>query len=259
MSEPNPPLLWLLDFLAPSFRVLGQQETLKGDMLIASRQIWSLLKEQTVRSALVGPGVVKGRMMIKGHPLDVEFLIGAVIFDPTEMRPGEPIPLLDIITPEVIDPLEQSTHERVEQIIRALMVKKGKVLEPGRLITYRVGNELPRTLVTEERMVSLNISFLSGKDRARFLLGGQKQRIYAPFKEALEYNRFSDPSRVWVLRLDQKNFESFNRPELNEWSVVEMYRGPEEERGKLETLRMLHTEYSEILKYLIGNRDYFVF
>jgi len=260
MKEFSPPLLWLLDFLAPSFKVLGQVETLRGDLLIASRQIWSLLKDQTVRSALIGPGVVKGSMMVKGHPVDVEFLVGAAIFDPTEMRPGEPTPLLDIITPEVIDPLEQSSHEQVEQIIRALVVRKGKVLDPRRLVTFRVGNELPRTLVAEERMVPLRISFLSGIDKTRFLLGGQKQRIYTPFKEALQKNRFRDPSRVWVFRLDERKFETFNLPELDEWSVVEMYQVSEEERGEnARTLQMLHTEYSETLKYLIGNRDFFIF
>ena len=127
MIEQNPPLLWVLDYVIPDFQLLGEKMTLSGELLIASRQLFSFLQEEIVRSALIGPGAVKGQVLIKGKPVDVEYLVGAVIFDPTQMRPREPIPLLDILNPEILDPLEQASEEQVQEIIRTLVVKKGSI------------------------------------------------------------------------------------------------------------------------------------
>jgi hypothetical protein len=257
MSEKNPPLLWVLDFIAPSFQVVGQKMTLTGDILIASRQLWSLLHEDIVRSALIGPGVVKGRVAIKGNPVDIEFLVGAAVFDPTEMRPGEPIPLINILNPEVIDPLEQSTPEQVQRILRTLVVKKGTVSDSGRLVTLRVKGALPQTLVVEQHMVAENISFVSGMKKVRFLLGGQKHALYTPFKEALERNRFSDSARIWNFRLDEKKFEPFDSALFRDWVIVEMQAEPD--ATPADTSAAMDEEFSSILEYIIGNREYFMF
>jgi hypothetical protein len=256
MSEKNPPLLWVLDFIAPNFQVLGQKMTLTGDVLIASRQLWSLLHEDTVRSALIGPGVVKGRVSIKENPVDIEFLIGSVVFDPTEMRPGEPIPLINILNPEVVDPLEQSTPEQVQRILRTLVVKKGTVSDSERLVTLRVKGALPQTLVAEQTMVPQNISFVSGIKKARFLLGGQKRALYVPFRDALERNRFSDPARVWGFRVDKKKFEPFDSTLFRDWVIVEMQA--DVEAAPRDTSTAMDEEYSAILEYVVGNRDYFI-
>jgi len=257
MSERNPPLLWVLDFIAPSFQVLGQKMTLTGDILIASRQLWSLLHEDTVRSALIGPGVVKGRVSIKENPVNIEFLIGTAIFDPTEMRPGEPIPLVNILNPEVVDPLEQSTPEQVQRILRTLVVKKGTVSDSGRLVTLRVKGALPQTLVVEQTMVAQNISFVSGIRKARFLLGGQKRALYTPFRDALERNRFSDPARIWDFRIDKKKFEPFDSSLFRDWVIVEMQADPD--ATPVDTSTAIDEEFSSILEYLVGNREYFMF
>lgn len=256
MSEQPPPLLWVLDYVIPNFQILGEIITLSGEILIASRQLYSFLQEDIVRSALIGPGVVKGQVMIKGKPVDVEYVIGGVIFDPTQMRPREPIPQLDILNPEILDPLEQATEEQVQELIRTLVIKKGSVEDSGQILTITTEGGLPRTLITETRMIAKNISFVSGMKKAKFLLGGQKNRLYTPFKEALLRNRFSDPSRIWTFRIDEKEFEAFNPDKFNEWIIIEMQTDPSTASS---SKQVVESEFNSILTYLLGNREYFVF
>ncbi|MFX1564103.1 MAG: hypothetical protein ACFFDP_12435 [Promethearchaeota archaeon] len=257
MSRQNPPLIWVLNFLAPAFRLFGHELTIVGDLLIASRQLWSLLCEDTVRSALIGPGIVKGQVNIKGHPVDIEFLVGATLFDPTEMRPGEPIPLLDILNPEVVDPLSKSSPEQVQQIIRSLIVKKGSVSDSGQILTVSIEGALPQTLIVEQQMIGKNITFVSGINKAKFLLGGQKNRLYTPFKEALLKNRFSNPEKIWNFRVDRKQFDAYNSSDFKEWVIIEMQT--DSRLDSFDTPKAMDEEYNSVLKYLLGNRDYFIF
>ncbi|MFW9830406.1 MAG: hypothetical protein ACFFD8_01320 [Candidatus Thorarchaeota archaeon] len=256
MTEQNPPLLWVLDYVIPSFQILGETITLSGELLIASRQLFSFLQEEIVRSALIGPGVVKGQVSIKGKPVDMEYLVGGVIFDPTQMRPREPIPQLDIINPEILDPLEQATEETVQEIIRTLVIKKGSVEDTGQILTITSEGDLPRTLITETRMIAKNISLVSGMKKAKFLLGGQKNWLYTPFKEALLRNRYSDPSKIWTFRIDNKEFESFDSEKFNEWIIIEMQTDPTTASS---SSQVVESEFNFILNYLLGNREYFIF
>jgi hypothetical protein len=249
-------LLWVLDYVIPDFQILGEKITLKGELLIASRQLFSFLKGEIVRSALIGPGAIKGQVAIKGKPVDVEYLVGAVIFDPTRMRPREPIPVLDILNPEIIDPLEQATEEQVQEIVRTLIIKKGSVSDTGQILTITPEGDLPKTLLTEEHMVAKNISFVSGMKKARFLLGGQKSRLYAPFKDGLRKNRFSDPMRIWTFRIDKQEFDAFDVEKFNEWTIIEMQTDPSKAASSAE---VVESEFNSILNYLLGNMEYFVF
>jgi hypothetical protein len=256
MTEQTPPLLWVLDYVIPKFTILGEKITLSGELLIASRQLFSFLQGEVVRSALIGPGVVKGQVLIKGKPVDVEYLVGGVIFDPTKMRPREPIPVLDILNPEILDPLEQASVEQVQEIIRKLVIKKGSVDDSGQILTVTTEGGLPRTLITEQRIVPKNITLISGLKKARFLLGGQKHRLYTPFKDALVHNRFSDPNRIWTFRIDTMEFEAFNPPSFDEWIIIEMQTDPS---SALSSSQVVEMEFNSILTYLIGNKKYFVF
>ncbi len=256
MTEENPPLLWVLDYVIPGFTILGEKITLGGELLIASRQLFSFLQEEVVRSAFIGPGVVKGQVMIKGKPVDVEYLVGAVIFDPTKMRPREPIPLLDIINPEILDPLEQASVEQVQEIIRTLVIKKGTVEDSGQILTITTEGGLPRTLIEEQSIVPRNISLISGMKKARFLLGGQKNRLYSPFKDALVRNRFSDTNRIWTFRIDKMEFEAFNPASFEEWIIIEMQTDP---TASSSSTQVVETEFNSILTYVLGNRKYFIF
>jgi hypothetical protein len=256
MIEQNPPLLWVLDYVIPNFQILGEKITLKGELLIASRQLFSFLQEEIVRSALIGPGAVKGQVSIKGKPVDVEYLVGAVIFDPTKMRPREPVPVLDILNPEIIDPLEQATEEQIHEIVRTLVIKKGSVTNSGQILTITSEGDLPRTFLTEEHMVAKNISFVSGMKKARFLLGGQKSRLYAPFKDGLQKNRFSDPRKIWTFRIDKQEFDAFDAEKFGEWTIIEMQTDPSKAASSAE---VVESEFNAILNYLLGNMEYFVF
>jgi len=256
MIEQNPPLLWVLDYVIPDFQLLGEKITLSGELLIASRQLFSFLQEEIVRSALIGPGAVKGQVLIKGKPVDVEYLVGAVLFDPTQMRPREPIPLLDILNPEILDPLEQASEEQVQEIIRTLVVKKGSVSASGQILTITTEGGLPKTLIAEQHMVAKNISFVSGMKKARFLLGGQKNRLYTPFKDGLQRNRFSDPSKIWTFRIDKREFEAFVPRNFNEWIIIEMQTDPTQASS---SSKVVESEFNSILTYLLGNRESFVF
>ncbi|MFW9933908.1 MAG: hypothetical protein ACFFDU_00070 [Candidatus Thorarchaeota archaeon] len=256
MTEQNPPLLWVLDYVIPDFTIFGEKITLNGELLIASRQLFSFLQEEVVRSAFIGPGVVKGQVLIKGKPVDVEHLVGAVIFDPTKMRPREPIPVLDILNPEILDPLEQASVEQVQEIIRKLIIKKGSVDDSGQILKVTTEGGLPTTLLSEQRIVPRNISLISGLKKARFLLGGQKNRLYTPFKDALQRNRFSDPSRIWTFRIDTMEFEEFNPESFDEWIIIEMQSGPTDSSRSSQVVEL---EFNSILTYLLGNREYFIF
>ncbi|MFX0169060.1 MAG: hypothetical protein ACFE89_06810 [Candidatus Hodarchaeota archaeon] len=256
MIEQNPPLLWVLDYVIQDFRILGEKITLSGELLIASRQLFSFLREEIVRSALIGPGVIKGQVSIKGKPVDVEYLVGAVIFDPTQMRPREPVPVLDILNPEILDPVEQATEEQVQEIVRTLVIKKGSVANSGQILTVAPEGDLPRTLLTEEHLIAKNIAFISGLKKARFLLGGQKSRLYAPFKEGLQRNRFSDPSRIWTFRIDEQRFDAFDPAKFNEWTIIEMQTDPSKSSSSPE---VVESEFNSILTYLLGNLEYFIF
>lgn len=256
MTEQNPPLLWVLNFVIPDFTIFGEKKTLHGELLIASRQLFSFLQGEIVRSAFIGPGVVKGQVLIKGEPVDVEYLVGAVIFDPTKMRPREPIPVLDILNPEILDPLEQASVEQVQEIIRTLAIKKGSVEDSGQILTITTEGGLPRTLIAEQRIVPKNISLVSGLKKARFLLGGQKNRLYTPFKEALKRNRFSDPNRIWTFRIEQRMFETFKPIQFDEWIIIEMQTDPV---AASDSSQVVETEFNSILTYLLGNRKYFVY
>jgi hypothetical protein len=256
MIEQNPPLLWVLDYVIPGFKILGETITMSGELLIASRQLFSFLQEDIVRSAFIGPGVIKGQVMIKGKPVDVEYLVGAVIFDPTQMRPREPVPVIDILNPEILDPLEQATVEQVQEIIRTLVIKKGSVSDSGQILTVTTEGGLPRTLITEERMEAKNITLISGMNKARFLLGGQKNRLYLPFKEGLQRNRFSDASKIWTFRIDTKEFEAFDPAKFSEWIIIEMQSDPATASS---SSQVVESEFNSILTYLIGNQRYFIY
>jgi hypothetical protein len=256
MIEQNPPLLWVLDYVISDFQLLGETITLSGELLIASRQLYSLLQDEIVRSALIGPGAIKGQVLIKGKPVDVEYLVGAVIFDPTQMRPRQPIPVLDILNPEILDPLEQATEEQVQEIIRTLVIKKGSVSDSGQIFTVTTEGGLPKTLIAEQRMVAKNISFVSGMKKARFLLGGPKNRLYTPFKEGLQRNRFSDPSKIWTFRIDNREFEAFDPPKFDDWIIIEMQTDPSTSSSSSE---VVESEFNFILTYLLGNQKSFIF
>ena len=131
-----------------------------------------------------------------------------------------------------------------------------RVENSGKILTVTTEGGLPRTLITEQRIVPKNISLISGMKKAKFLLGGQKNRLYTPFKDALERNRFSDPTRIWTFRIDTMEFEEFNPRNFDEWIIIEMQTDPTVASS---SSQVVESEFNSILAYLIGNRKFFIF
>jgi hypothetical protein len=115
---------------------------------------------------------------------------------------------------------------------------------------------MPTTLIKETRIVPRNISYISGMKKARFLLGGQKNRLYTPFKEGLVRNRFSDPNRIWTFRIDTMKFDAFDPVSFDEWIIIEMQTDP---ATASTSSQVVETEFNLILAYLLGNRKFFIF
>jgi hypothetical protein len=147
-------LFWLLDVKAHGFDAGVLRDTdLSGRALIVSRQLWSLIRGNKVVSILVGPGIFKGVAESGPRRVDVMEYISALIFDPTQMRYDEPLPFVDIVNPEVIDPLSAARPEDIYSVIRKLILEKGNVLAADPLARIKYGGGVPETAHYDERMV----------------------------------------------------------------------------------------------------------
>ncbi|MEM3526396.1 MAG: hypothetical protein QXV37_03190, partial [Candidatus Jordarchaeaceae archaeon] len=217
-------LFWLLDLQIPDLNFEFGKANFEGNLLITSRQLWSLLKDSTVRSCLIGPGVVLGKAEVLGKPVCVEERVGMVIFDPTEMRLDEPIPLVNIISPEVFDPLEASSTKEIERIIENISLLKGKVLVPEELTKIKHRASLPIIMGREVSLIKSEIRLVSGVDKARFVLGGKHRAVYGPLAKGLKEGKFQEYELTKILKADAKKFEKFTRKNIEpDWTIIEQY------------------------------------
>ena len=179
-------IYWLLNFSMPEFQIsptiTGKSE---GKILIASRQLYTLMAGEEIRSCLIGPGVVQGVHYIRKIPTEFQQPISALIFNPTQFRRDEPIPLVDIINPEVIDPIAASERSAIEQRILSIMIRRGKVLASKKLAEVRPPTGVPITVIEEEDLVRVNISYVNGLAKAKFVLGAQNRKQYQRLLEDL--------------------------------------------------------------------------
>ncbi|MEX2750822.1 MAG: hypothetical protein Q6366_002940, partial [Candidatus Freyarchaeota archaeon] len=65
-------LFWLMDAQIPELSFEFGKADFNGNILITSRQLWSLIKGSIVRSCLIGPGIVLGKEEFLGKPVFVE-------------------------------------------------------------------------------------------------------------------------------------------------------------------------------------------
>lgn len=217
-----PALYWLLDVYMPNFQLGFGNVELKGKLLITSNQLWSLMGEDTVRSSLIGPGYIFGQGTLKGSPVTFESPIGALIMDPTELRPHAPVPLIDIITPEVIDPLETSSPETIKENIMRIVIRKGQVLGPIRVAEVREMTKIPMTAFEEDTIRELHISHVSGIERARFILAGKNRRLFDPFVKLIKRGKYQNLHNLRILRVDKKRIDDFvDVDRLGEWIIIE--------------------------------------
>ena len=252
-------LYWLLNYSIPDLEVSPSiSSKSEGTILIASRQLWSLMAGTTIRSCLIGPGIVKGVNVIHGFPTEFSEPISAVIFDPTELRPDEPAPLIDIINPEVIDPTAGAELDAIERKIMKIVVRRGKVIAPVKLAEVRTPTGVPMTAIQEEDLVRVNISYVNVLARARFVLGGQNRSIYQKLIDELSTQPRSNPFDKNVLKADERKFKALTEDEINQWVIVEKMQGSVME-NQPKTFEQFCEEYRQSIDFIMEHKSEFIF
>ncbi len=250
------PLFWLLDVKAYDFDIGVLKDTeLTGKALMVSRQLWSLIRGDKVISVLVGPGIFKGTATSGNRRVDIVEQLGALLFDPTQLRMDEPLPLVDIINPEVIDPLGTKKQEEIVTIIRQLVVEKGNILAADPLAKVRQDASVPQTAHYDEMIRRINVSHISGTQRARFILAGTNGPMYRPFVEWFEKMRYQEADRLKVMATPYLKFSSFvDIQVMSDWMIVEK-AGVDTKTG----IEAIRDEYDETLSIVQDNTDAFIF
>jgi hypothetical protein len=225
---------WLVDFIIPNFISKFGRDAFEGRILIASRQLWSLISENLVRSAFIGPGYIKGLIRKATGGIEFEQPISCVIFDPTELRLTEPLPLVNIFSPDVIDPLAESSKEEIESLVRKVMVARGNPLVPEKIAEVRPLTSIPTLEYTSTAEVKLEIKLASGLSKARFALKGVHKKIFAPYSSILSSSKhqYDDPINLSILWVDKRQLVAPSREKLSGWAIIEQSGervGPEEE------------------------------
>jgi hypothetical protein len=252
---------WLVDFVVPNFITKYGREELGGRILIASRQLWSLISGSQVRSALIGPGYVKGETNKPSGEVDFNEPISAVIFDPTELRRGEPLPLVNIFSPEVIDPLEESSKEEIESVVRRIMVTRGRPLVQEKLAEVKPLTSVPTLEYTSTSKVRLEIRLTSGVSKARFALSGVYRRIYNPYTSKLSDSRhnYDEVENLNILWVDRRKLVAPSKEVLSEWTIIEQSaERTEPEETTKDGYDQITEEYRRTLDFIKANLSSYV-
>lgn len=223
MSSDQTPLYWLIEIESYDFQVGAFKDAdLKGKALILSNQLWSIIRGTRVYSVLIGPGIFKGVAKKGKIQIDVLEYLSALMFDPTMLRFDEPLPQVDIVNPEVIDPLGARKQEEIVTIIRNLVMEKGNILAADRLATVQMQANVPQTAHYEEIFERINVSHVSGLQRAKFILAGTNGPMYKPFVEYFNDRKFWRKERTKIMATPFHKFSSFvDIDVMSDWMIVE--------------------------------------
>ena len=255
MNTPSP-LYWLIeietyDFAAGAFKGAD----LTGKVLILSSQLWSIIRGTQVYSILIGPGIFKGVARKSGIHVDVLEYISCLMFDPTRLRFDEPLPQVDIVSPEVIDPIGTSRIEEIVTSIRNLVMERGNVLISDPLATITAKTNIPQTAHYEEMLKRINVSHVSGAQRAKFILGGANGPIYRPFAENFPILIRQQTERTRVLAAPFSKFTGFSDIEImTDWMIVEK-AGQDSKTG----MEAIGAEYERTLGVIDKDKDNYIF
>jgi hypothetical protein len=255
MKTPSP-LYWLIeietyDFAAGAFKGAD----LTGKALILSSQLWSIIRGTQVFSILIGPGIFKGVASKGGIQVDVLEYISCLMFDPTQLRYDEPLPQVDIVSPEVIDPLGERKQEEIVTLIRNLIIERGNILAGDALATVKIETHIPQTAHYEEMFKRINVSHVSGAQRAKFILGGANGPIYRPFAENFPKLIRQQIERTKVLATPFSKFSSFSDIEImSDWMIVEKAG-----QDSLTGMEAIGAEYEKTLQIIDKDKENFIF
>ncbi len=228
---------------------------LTGKVLIISSQLWSIIRGNQVYSILIGPGVFRGIARSGTKRLDVVEQLSSLIFDPTELRLEEPVPLVDIIHPEIIDPLEKRKMEEIVTFIRKIMVERGNVLSGDTILRLRPQGTVPTTAHAIDVVQKITVSHVSGIQRAKFLLGGTNGPLYRPLVEGYQKRRYARPDLCKVMAVPFRRFCGFNDKEvMSDWMIVE--------KASYESgigLDAIQEEYNATMQDVEKNSSFFIY
>jgi len=254
--NPQSPLYWLIEIETYDFSVGAfRGADLSGKVLILSSQLWSIIRGTDVYSMLIGPGIFKGVATKNGIQIDVLEHLSCLMFDPTRLRYDEPLPQVDIVTPEVIDPLGSRKMEEIVTLIRNLVTERGNVLTGDTVATVKLEANIPQTIHYEEMYKRIKVSHVSGAQRAKFILGGANGPIYRPFAENFPKLVRQQIERTTVLASPFSKFTSFSDIEImSDWMIVE--KAGQDSRTGMEAIG---AEYERTLSVIDKDRENFIF
>jgi hypothetical protein len=250
------PLYWLINIETYDFSVGAfRGADLTGSALILSTQLWSIIRDTEVYSILIGPGIFTGTARKGNINVKVEEFISALMFDPTQLRFDEPLPQVDIVNPEVIDPLGTSKQEEIVTLIRNLVIERGNVLTGDALAKIEVKAGIPQTVHYEEMFKRINVSYISGEQRTKFILGGTSGHVYRPFAENFPKLRLQRTEHSKVLAVPFYRFTGFSDIEvMTDWMIVEK-AGMDSKTG----MEAILDEYEKTLGVIEKNKEKFIF
>ncbi|TFG32927.1 hypothetical protein EU528_01865 [Candidatus Thorarchaeota archaeon] len=250
------PLYWLIEIETYDFTVGAfKGADLSGKALILSSQLWSIIRGTQVYSILIGPGIFKGVARKGGIQVDVLEFISCLMFDPTQLRFDEPLPQVDIVSPEVIDPLGTRKLEEIVTSIRNLVMERGNVLTGDAIATIKADTTVPQTIHYEEMFKRINVSHVSGAQRAKFILGGANGSVYRPFAENFPKLVRQQIERTKVLATPFYKFTGFSDIEImTDWMIVE--KASQDSKTGMEAIA---AEYERTLNVIDKDRDNYIF
>jgi hypothetical protein len=255
MNIPSP-LYWLIEIETYDFAIGAfKGADLSGKVLILSSQLWSIIRGTQVYSILIGPGIFKGVATKNGINVNVLEYISCLMFDPTQLRFDEPLPQVDIVTPEVIDPLGTRKMEEIVALIRNLVIERGNVLTGDAIAKITAETNIPQTMHYEEMFKRINVSHVSGAQRAKFILGGTNSPIYRPFAENFPKLILQRTERTKVLATPFYKFTGFSDIEImTDWMIVE--KAGQDSRTGMEAIG---AEYERILSVIDKDKGNYIF
>ncbi|NWF95266.1 MAG: hypothetical protein HXY34_03905 [Candidatus Thorarchaeota archaeon] len=250
------PLFWLLDVEAYDYMVgFLKDAELRGKALILSSQLWSIIRGDQVVSILIGPGTFKGSAQSGSRKLDILEPLSALMFDPTQLRYDEPVPTVDIVHPEVIDPLEKRKVDEIVTHIRHVIVERGHVLAGDMILKVNPGASVPVTAHALDMVQRVNVSHVSGVQRAKFILAGTNQPLYRPLVEGYSRGKYARADMAKVMAVPFSKFCSFADIEvMSDWMIVEK-AGLDTKTG----IEAMEEEYNLTLADIKKNADAFIF
>jgi hypothetical protein len=261
LSSGQKAVYWLVDFIVPNFISKFGRDDLDGKILIASRQLWTLISENQVRSAFIGPGYIKGVIKKATGGIEFEQMIGCVIFDPTELRRKEPLPLVNIFSPDVIDPLSESSKETIESLVRKVMIARGNPLVQQKLAEVRPLTSIPTLEYSSMAEVKLEIKLTSGLSKARFALKGIHNKIYTPFSSIFSSGKhqYDDFTRLNILWVDTRQLVTPTREKLSEWIIIEQSgEQAQPEDASKDGYDRIISEYERTLDFMKTNSSSYI-